>query len=158
MSPASETHSTTSLPAPGPAVIDDDLVGRLRASVNRLQRRMRQQSLAGLSPAQASALGSVSRLGSPTLGELAATEMVQPPTMTRIVASLADAGMVTRVTDDTDRRSARVRVTPAGTEAIARIRDLKDAFLVRRLAQLSAAEQRQAVELVGLLEQLLVDP
>jgi DNA-binding MarR family transcriptional regulator len=92
------------------------------------------------------------------LGELAATEMVQPPTMTRIVASLADAGMVTRVTDDTDRRSARVRVTPAGTEAIARIRDLKDAFLVRRLAQLSAAEQRQAVELVGLLEQLLVDP
>jgi len=158
MSPASETHSTTSLPAPGPAVIDDDLVGRLRASVNRLQRRMRQQSLAGLSPAQASAQGSVSRLGSPTLGELAATEMVQPPTMTRIVASLADAGMVTRVTDDTDRRSARVRVTPAGTEAIARIRDLKDAFLVRRLAQLSAAEQRQAVELVGLLEQLLVDP
>jgi DNA-binding MarR family transcriptional regulator len=160
MPPASKTTTRTApaRPATELAVIDEDVAGRLRASVNRLQRRMRQQSLAGLSPAQASALGSVSRLGSPTLGELAAIEMVQPPTMTRIVASLAEAGMVTRSTDDTDRRSARVRVTPAGMDAIARIRDLKDAFLVQRLAQLSAAEQRKVAELVGLLEHILVDP
>ena len=65
---------------------------RLRLAVTRLHRRLRQQSLAGLSPAQASALGAVNRLGSPTLGELAAIEQVQPPTMTRIVATLEDAG------------------------------------------------------------------
>ena len=39
-------------------------------------------------------------------------EQVQPPTMTRIVASLTEAGMVTRVADPNDRRSARVRITP----------------------------------------------
>jgi DNA-binding MarR family transcriptional regulator len=137
---------------------NEELASRLRLAINRLQRRLRQQSLAGLSPAQASALGTVNRLGDPTLGELAATEQVQPPTMTRMVASLADAGMVTRVTDTADRRSARVRITPAGTRALERMRTLKNAFLVQRLRDLSPAEQRQAADLVELLEHLLVEP
>ena len=61
----------------------EEVAGRLRIAVNRLHRRLRQESLEGLSPAQASALGAVKRLGSPTLGELAAIEQVQPPTMTQ---------------------------------------------------------------------------
>ena len=134
---------------------NDELASRLRIAVNRLQRRLRQQSLGGLSPAQASALGSVRRHGDPTLGELAALEQVQPPTMTRIVASLAEAGMVTRVADANDRRSARVRITPAGERALERMRTLKNAFLLRRLGELAPAEQRRATELVALFEHLL---
>jgi DNA-binding MarR family transcriptional regulator len=136
----------------------EDVAGRLRIAINRLQRRLRQESLGGLSPAQASALGSVRRHGSPTLGELAAIEQVQPPTMTRIVASLAEAGMVTRVADTIDRRSARVRITPAGERALERIRTRKNAFLLRRLGELSADEQQHAAELVALLEHLLAEP
>jgi DNA-binding MarR family transcriptional regulator len=143
---------------PTPALVDEELASRLRLSINRLHRRLRQESLAGLSPAQASALGAVRRLESPTLGELAAVEQVQPPTMTRIVASLADAGMVTRVTDAADRRSARVRITPAGKRSLERIRTLKNAFLTRRLAELSPPEQAQASQLVALLEHLLGQP
>jgi DNA-binding MarR family transcriptional regulator len=133
----------------------EELATRLRLSINRLHRLLRQESLAGLSPAQASALGAVNRLGQPTLGELAAVEQVQPPTMTRIVANLADAGMVTRVTDDADRRSARVRITPAGKRSLERIRTLKNAVLTRRLTELSPEEQARAEDLVDLLEQLV---
>jgi DNA-binding MarR family transcriptional regulator len=133
----------------------EELASRLRLSVNRLHRLLRQESLGGLSPAQASALGTVKRLGSPTLGELAATEQVQPPTMTRLVATLSDAGMVTRITDAADRRSARVRITPDGRRALARIRTLKNAFLARRLAELSPDEQAGAAELATLLEHLV---
>jgi DNA-binding MarR family transcriptional regulator len=136
----------------------EEVAGRLRSAVNRLQRRLRQESLGGLSPAQASALGSVRRQGNPTLGELAAIEQVQPPTMTRIVAGLAEAGMLTRVADANDRRSARVRITPAGERALERMRTRKNAFLLRRLDQLSVDEQRHAAELVRLLEQLLEMP
>ena len=138
-----------------PQLTDEEVAGRLRTAVNRLQRRLRQEALGGLSPAQASALGSVSRHGNPTLGELAALEQIQPPSMTRIVASLADAGMVTRIADANDRRSARVRVTPAGERALARIRTRKNAFLLRRLGELGPEEQRHAAELVALLEHLL---
>jgi DNA-binding MarR family transcriptional regulator len=135
-----------------------ELAGRLRIAVNRLHRRMRRESLEGLSPAQASALGSVSRHGAPTLGELAQLEQVQPPTMTRIVAALAEAGMVTREADASDRRSARVRVTPSGQRALARMRTRRTAFLVRRLGDLDAEEQRHAATLVTLLEHLLDEP
>jgi DNA-binding MarR family transcriptional regulator len=139
-------------------VTQQEVAGRLRIAVNRLHRRLRQESLGGLSPAQASALGSVVRLGSPTLGELAAIEQVQPPTMTRIVASLSEAGMVTRVADPDDRRSARVRITTAGERALERMRTRKNAFLLRRLDELTADEQQRAKELVELLEHLLVEP
>jgi DNA-binding MarR family transcriptional regulator len=136
---------------------NEEVAGRLRIAVNRLQRRLRQESLGGLSPAQASALGSVNRHGSPTLGELAGIEQVQPPTMTRIVASLTEAGMVTRVADAADRRSARVRITPSGERALERMRTRKTAFLLRRLAELGPDEQLRAAELVALLEHLLED-
>jgi DNA-binding MarR family transcriptional regulator len=136
----------------------EEVASRLRIAVNRLQRRLRQQSLGGLSPAQASALASVHRHGNPTLGELAALEQVQPPTMTRIVANLADAGMVTREADTKDRRSARVRLTPAGERALERMRTLKNAFLLRRLAELEDVERHRAAELVLLLEHLLEEP
>lgn len=155
MTPPSGSPSATAVPS---AIGHEEVATRLRIAINRMQRRLRQQSLAGLSPAQASALGTVNRLGSPTLGELAATEQVQPPTMTKIVANLTDAGMVTRVTDAADRRSARVRITPAGTRTLERIRSLKNAFLVRRLSELSADEQQNAAELVALLEHLLEEP
>src|SRR3974390_2676401 len=108
---------------------NEEVAGRLRIAVNRLQRRLRQQSLGGLSPGQAPALGPVPPPGSPPLGELAALEQVQPPTMTRIVANLADAGMVTREADANDRRSARVRLTPAGERGLARMRTPTKAFL-----------------------------
>ncbi len=139
-------------------VTNEEVSSRLRIAVNRLQRRLRQESLGGLSPAQASALGSVGRHGSPTLGELAALEQVQPPTITRIVASLTDAGMVTRVADPNDRRSARVRITPAGERALEQMRTRKNAFLLRRLDDLTPEEQQRATDLVELLEQLLVEP
>jgi DNA-binding MarR family transcriptional regulator len=151
MTPPPETATNI-----GPTVaINEELASRLRLCINRLHRRLRQEALAGLSPAQASALGSVFRLGSPTLGELASVEQVQPPTMTRIVASLQESGMVTRVTDDSDRRSARVRITPTGKRNLERIRTLKNAFLVRRLAELGQADQENAADLVALLEHLV---
>jgi DNA-binding MarR family transcriptional regulator len=140
-----------------PALTHEEVAGRLRRAINRLQRRLRQESLGGLSPAQASALGSVNRLGTPTLGELAAIEQVQPPSMTRIVANLADAGMVTREADPADRRSVRVRVTPVGEVALEHMRTAKNAFLLRRLAELGPDEQGQVGEAVALLEHILED-
>ena len=67
------------------------MASRLRLAVTRLHRRLRQQSSGDLTPSQASALASIDRLGSPTLGELAARESVQPPSLTRIVAASRSA-------------------------------------------------------------------
>jgi DNA-binding MarR family transcriptional regulator len=66
--------------------------------------------------------------------------------------------MVTRVADPNDRRSARVRITNAGRRALEQMRTRKNAFLLRRLDDLTPEEQQHATELVELLEHLLVEP
>ncbi len=133
----------------------EDVARRLRVTVNRLHRRLRRESLGTLSPAQASALGSVARHRDPTLGELAAIEQVRPPTISRIVAGLTEAGLVDRVVDSGDRRCARVRITPAGARMLETIRTRRDAFLSQRLDALDPVERGRAAELVSLLEHLL---
>lgn len=143
--------------SPGAAEAGDELAARLRVAVTRLNRRLRQQSLAGLSPAQASALGMVNKLGSPTLGELAAAEQVQPPTVTRLVTSMENAGLVVKEIDGADRRVVRVRITAEGRRTLQRIRTLKNAFLTRRLAALDPAELALAEDLTRLLEHLVAD-
>jgi DNA-binding MarR family transcriptional regulator len=131
------------------------MASRLRLAVTRLHRRLRQQSAGGLTQSQSSALASVAQLGSPTLGELASRESVQPPSMTRIVAALEQMGLVARVIDATDRRVARVTLTDQGREVLERSRSLKNAFLAGQLHRLHDDERRRLGELTGLLERLL---
>ena len=132
-----------------------ELAARLRLAVTRLHRCLRQQADGGLTPSQASALAGVGRLGSPTLGALAARESVQPPSMTRIVGALEDLGYVTREVDGSDRRVARITITPAGESVLAHNRSLKNAFLADRLHRLAPDDRAALADLTGLLERLV---
>lgn len=136
---------------------DDELAARLRVAVTRLNRRLRQESLTGVSPSQEAALGTIKRLGSPTLGELAQAEQVQPPTMTRVVAALEEAGLVVRRVDAVDRRVSRVELTPAGRSTLERSRSLKNAYLARQLGRLSVQDRARIGELADIFERLVED-
>ncbi len=131
-----------------------ELASRLRLAVTRLHRRLRQQAVGGLSPAQTSALASTDRLGEPTLGELASLESVQPPSMTRIIAALEEMGLVARVVDPTDRRVVRVQVTEAGRQVLVESRSRKNVYLARQLHQLAPEEREALGGLTAVLERL----
>src|SRR3954469_18097073 len=99
-----------------PEVSEDDLaaVNSLRAAVLRLSRRLRHQRVdESLSPTEMSVLGTLTRCGSATPGELARKEHMQPPSMTRIVAMLEAKGLVRRDPHPDDRRQVVVRQTEA---------------------------------------------
>jgi DNA-binding MarR family transcriptional regulator len=153
---------TSSFPPGGKAVLggkaapapETETASRLRLAVTRLHRRLRQQSAGDLTPSQASALASVDLLGSPTLGELAVRESVQPPTLTRIVTALEARGLVSRFVDPVDRRVARVAVTPAGEAVLEERRSLRDAYLARRLSALGPDQREALGGLTALLEHL----
>lgn len=123
-----------------------DLASRLRMAVSRLGRVLRTDSESGITWSMFSALATIDRAGSLTLGDLAARERVQPPTMTRIAQALVEAGLVRRDADATDRRVAHLRLTPAGARLLSRARRRKDALLATRLSELSPRE-------LGVLEQ-----
>jgi DNA-binding MarR family transcriptional regulator len=147
--------TTVTTSEPPEAASDTELAARLRLAVMRLSRRLRQQVAGGVTSSQVSALATIERLGSPTLGELAASEKVRPPSMTRIVVGLESAGLVSRRVDEDDRRVARVMLTSDGRRVLQRSRSLRTAFLVQRLRRLSVTERAALGELVGLLELLV---
>jgi len=145
-------------PTTTPAAVDHELVARLRMAVGRLARRLRQQTEGEISASQLSALASVDRLGPLTLGELAAVERVRPPTMTRVVANVEELRLVVRRPDPSDRRVARVELTPAGRGFLDRSRTRRDAFLAERMAALTAEELHLLEPAVAVLERLLEEP
>jgi DNA-binding MarR family transcriptional regulator len=130
-------------------------VSRLRLTLLRLARRLRQQANAGVTPSQLSVLATVDRHGPVGLKELAAIEQVKPPSITRIVAALEEEGLVTRAVSDEDRRAARVALTTEGKQALARVRRRRDAWLAQRLAELDADEVDALVRALPALEKLL---
>jgi len=148
-------------PAPArPAISPAGLASALRLAVARLARRVRQEGTSAgddLTASRLAALTTIEALGPITLGELAAIEQVQPPSMTRIVARLEESGYVTRVVDPTDRRVARAVITDAGRELLARSRTRKDAYLARRVAELTDAERALLARALPLLERLQDD-
>jgi DNA-binding MarR family transcriptional regulator len=100
-------------------------------------------------------LSSVERLGPITLGDLAAVERVQPPTMTRIVSGLEEAGLVSRHVDEKDRRIARVQTTVAGRKFLERTRNRKDLYLSSRVRTLDADDRAVLARAAVILEKLL---
>lgn len=135
---------------------ETDLATRLRLAVTRTARRLRQEAGSDMSPSLSAALATVECHGPLTPSELAEIEAVKRPTATRIVAKLADAGLVDRAGDPTDGRVSLVSITAAGSALLSQMRKRKNAYLASRLHELEpddlAALERAAQVLERLLE------
>ncbi len=103
-------------------------------------------------------LASVDHLDGPTLGELATAEQIQPPSVTRLVQAMEEAGYVACSTDPDDRRSTRVRLTTVGRRELSTIRHRKTEFLEQALLTLSDTDRRKVRELVAMLERFVDQP
>jgi DNA-binding MarR family transcriptional regulator len=121
---------------------DTALASALRLSVVRLNRRLRaQRADTSVTLTQLAALSTLKTHGALTPGELAAHEKVQPPSMTRVLARLEEHGLVSRRPHPTDGRQSVVELTTAGRELLAQEVRMREAWLARRLAELSAEER-----------------
>jgi DNA-binding MarR family transcriptional regulator len=138
-----------------PVRTDTQLASRLRLAVMRLARVLRQQTQDPVTPSQVSALHSIEHHEPISLGELAKVERVQAPTLTRIVAALEESGLVVRAVDVSDRRIARLSLTPAGRRLIERSRSRRTAYLAARLRELTD-EERDTIERAALLLERMV--
>jgi DNA-binding MarR family transcriptional regulator len=138
-----------------PQRADADLASSLRLSVMRLARRLRlEKSSDDLSMNQLAALGTLNRCGELTIGELAGIEKVKPPSMTRTINSLADAGLVTRQPHPTDGRQVLVGLTPAARQVLDEDRRRREAWLAKRLADLSTDQRALLRDVAPLLDSL----
>jgi len=103
---------------------------------------------------QLSALSVIVFGGPITLGALAEAEQVRPPTITRLVAALEEAGLVEREADANDKRVMRVRATARGAKLLQEGRRRRVASLAASLATLPRAERSALAAAVPILERV----
>jgi DNA-binding MarR family transcriptional regulator len=118
------------------------LAADLRVSVMKLARRLRlQRSDDDISTGQYSVLGALVIHGPKTPRELAEHEKVTPPSMTRTLNCLVDAGLVMRTDHPADGRQVLMSVTERGSAVVHETRRQRTAWLAQRLAELTPEER-----------------
>lgn len=140
---------------------DAGLASALRISVTRLARRLRAERaahglpvLSELSDTQMGALATLVAHGAMTPGELAEHEKVQPPSMTRVIAVLDQHGLVARAAHATDKRQVVLTVTDTGRELVQASRRVREAWLAKRLRELTPDERAKLRAAAPILEKL----
>jgi DNA-binding MarR family transcriptional regulator len=136
---------------------DSRLASDLSLAVIRLARQLRfRRPDSHVSLSQLSALSTLAKEGAMTPGALAERERVRPPSMTRVIASLGELGLIERTAHPVDRRQVLVSVSPAGTQLIEDERRASQEWLAQRLATLDSG-QRDALLTAADLMSAIVD-
>ncbi|MCW2538139.1 MAG: Transcriptional regulator, MarR family [Modestobacter sp.] len=126
------------------AHLDDVVVGLRRLTLTRQ----------GLSLTAAATLTTLRHQGPVRLTGLASTEGITQPSMTTLVARLAEQGLVARQGDPTDGRAVLIALTPAGDDLLDRRRTARAARLSGPLSRLADDDVRQIADALPALARL----
>jgi len=129
-------------------------IERLAAALARIARTTRRQTKLPLGASSISALAVVVDQGATRLGDLAKIEGVTPATLSRIVAALEEEGYARRSSDESDRRSAFLDVTPAGRRMLIKARKDRAVVVSARVEHLTAGERELLFAALPALEAL----
>ena len=135
---------------------DRERAVRLYLAVGRLTRTLRRTG-GRLSAGSVSALGTVAATGPIRAGDLAAREGVAAPTLSRILATLEELGLLERAPDPQDGRSVLISVTAAGRAELAQLRARRTDALLERMARLDPTQRDSLLSAVEALEALTED-
>lgn len=136
-----------------------DLAAQLRAILSTLKRRLREQGgQQDLTPSQISVLLRLEKDGADTVSSLARAEGVRPQSMSSIVSSLQEAGLVSGFPDPKDGRKTLMSLSRKCGKLLKESRAARQDWLTTTiLKKLSVQEQRQLSTTLQLLSRLTED-
>ena len=136
-----------------------DLAAQLRTILSRLKRRLREQGgRADLTPSQISVLLRLEKDGAATVSGLARAEGMRPQSMSSIVASLQDAGLVGSSPDPNDGRQTLMSLSKKCEKLLRESRAARQDWLTTAILQkLSTQEQQKLSAALELLSRLTED-
>jgi DNA-binding MarR family transcriptional regulator len=136
-----------------------DLAAQIRTILSRLKRRLREQGGRGdLTPSQISVLLRIEKDGAATVSGLARAEGMRPQSMSSIVTSLQDAGLVSGIADPNDGRKTLMSLSKKCEKLLREGRAARQDWLTAIILQkLSALEQQQLFTTLELLSRLTED-
>ena len=134
-----------------------DLADRLHSAAIHLLRRLRIQDLAsGIGPAKLSALSVLVFAGRPlSLAELADSEQVKNPTMSRLISAMEEDGLVRITPSKEDARSIQIRPTNRGRTLLLAGKKRRVDSLANALGLCDKAEVDRLDEAIEVLRQVI---
>lgn len=137
--------------SPSPPPLGRNLNLLLHDVARLLRKQFEQTARArdlGLTRAQASVLGHLSRQEGINQVGLAQTMEIEPITLARLLDRLEEAGFVERRPDPSDRRARLLRLTPAAHAVLERIRAISDEVLDYACAGIPADRRAMLAEVL----------
>lgn len=142
-----------------PAEQAAEIASRLRLVVGRISRRLRLDPAGEqLTSTQLVTLSIIDQLAPSRIGDLASAEGISAATMTRVVAALADRGLVERRPDPDDGRACLVLLSSHGNAEVTRIRNQRTGYLATRLGECTPEQRAILVAALPVLEMMAYGP
>ena len=135
------------------------LAVELRAIFGKLKRKLREQGgRSDLTPSQVSVLLRLEKDGPAAVSTLARAEGMRPQSMSAIITSLLEAGLVAGSPDPNDRRQTLMSLSRKCQKLLTDGRAARQDWLTRTIQQkLSSQEQEKLAAAVNLLARLIED-
>ncbi len=111
----------------------------------------------GLPLAHLTVLGHLLRRKALSTNDLAAAERVRPQSMTMIVRSLENDGLVCRRPHPTDRRQTLIELTPKGSATLEEVFAMREDWLAEMIVNTLDAQERHELERGLSLLQRIID-
>ena len=129
----------------------------MRIAFRKLKQRLREYGGHGdLTPSQISVVLRLEKDGPDTVSRLARAEGMRPQSMSAVVASLLEAGLVRGAADSSDGRQTLMSLTPRCLKLLQAGRAARQDWLTTRISQeLSAQEQERLQAAIGLIARLV---
>jgi DNA-binding MarR family transcriptional regulator len=119
------------------------VASELRVVLGQLVRRLRAEKR--LPIAHGAVLGRLDREGPRSASELATAERVRPQSMAQTLGDLEREGLIVRTPHPTDRRSARVTLTPQGLVTLQQDRAQSQGWLEQAISEHLSSDERAAL-------------
>jgi DNA-binding MarR family transcriptional regulator len=146
-------------PSPSQSKRASVLAAELRTVVSKLKRKLREQGpQSDLSPSQVSVLLRLEREGPAAVSSVARAEGLRPQSMSAIIASLLEAGLVTGSPDPNDRRQTLISLSRKCEKLLKEGRAATQDWVATTIQKkLTRQEQEQLADAVKLLARLIED-
>jgi DNA-binding MarR family transcriptional regulator len=137
------------------SISPETVVPALTQAIGQILRRLRAEANpGGLNFSQTAALALLAENGAMTTADLARAEAIKPQSMSTILASLEQEGLVERKRHPTDGRQILFSLTAQGVEARRKRSTAKHEWLLAAVAKLGPAEQQTLLSAAVLIRSL----
>lgn len=136
---------------------EQSLASSLRSAVSALHKRLRKQaySVKSYSMTEIETVGHLLRNDKLLPTELAALARVKTQSMSQILKTMEERGIISRIPSETDKRKVYVAITSYGRDVVDKMRYERDEWLKGAIeATLTKDEQEQLVNILPIFNKL----